>query len=113
MVEWCLIPDRPEFAEEVEELLWSDVIAAVHGQPACLGRHVRVERDAYLRFFTNKALSTITSGQQDVRYMQRTAGAGGPRWPAWTGWSGDGAESGGRETHRLTSGASLPARLIS
>jgi hypothetical protein len=53
-VKRCLIPNRPEFSEEVEELLWSNVIAV--GRSARMS-HAAWKVAAYLRFFTNKALS--------------------------------------------------------
>jgi hypothetical protein len=52
------IPNWAEFPEKVEELLGSHVVAAVTRQVSLEVKMVRADRDreAYLKFFTNRAL---------------------------------------------------------
>lgn len=58
-----IIPNGSEFAEEVKEFLWRNVVATARSVRDVSGGDdgMGVAR-AYLRFFTNKALSIDTSG---------------------------------------------------
>lgn len=70
------VPDGPVLSEQVEQLLWSYVVA---GQSSVICWSLRAmsvvgEGQAHLRFFTNKALSIVAAvSQESIRIPRQCA----------------------------------------